>query len=108
MFIEEQMRIDADKIDDQAMEKPTKLKSETWVLRGTTKAMSTTKTKTAKAVPRVTHTRSKWRIWDPGQSEVIVLRRVIVSIKHDPVSVRRRVRIVYYVIRVGVVLKQVL
>jgi hypothetical protein len=88
MFIEEPMRIDADKKDDQAMEKPTKLKSVTWVLRGTAKAMSTRKTKTAKAVPRVTPTRSKWRIWDPGRSEVIVFRGVIVCIKHDPTLIR--------------------
>jgi hypothetical protein len=52
------------------------------MLRGATKAMSTMKTKSAKAVPRVTPTRSKWRIWNPGRSEAVVLRGVIVRNKH--------------------------
>jgi hypothetical protein len=87
MFIKESVKTEeADKMDDQrqAMEKPVKIKTVTWMIRGTTKAMSTRKTKTAKVVPRVTPTRSKWRIWDPGRSEVVVLRGVIVRIKHDP------------------------
>jgi hypothetical protein len=52
---------DVDKKDDQcqAMEKPAKEKTVTWMLRGATKAISTRKTKTMKAVPRVTPTRSK-------------------------------------------------
>jgi hypothetical protein len=37
--------------------------------------------KAAKAVPRVTPTQSKWRIWDPGRSKAIVFREVIVRIK---------------------------
>jgi hypothetical protein len=76
---------DMDKENDQrqAMEKPAKVKTVTWMLRGATKAMSTIKTKTAKVVPGITPTQSKWRIWDPGRSEVhVVLRRVIVRNKH--------------------------
>jgi hypothetical protein len=107
MFIEESVKTEeADKTDDQrqAMEKPTKLKSVTWVLQGTTKAMSTRKTKTAKAVPRVTPTRSKWRIWDPGRSEAIVLRGVIVRNKQDAMPVRQHVHTVpTYTSRIGVV-----
>jgi hypothetical protein len=85
LLIEEPVQIKDDKEDDQcqAMEKPIKAKTVTWMLQGTTKAMSTRTTKTAKAVPRVTPTRSKWRIWDPGRCEAhVVLRGVIVSIKH--------------------------
>jgi hypothetical protein len=84
LLIEEPVKVKDDKKDDQrqAMEKPAKVKTVTWMLRGATKAMSTMKVKTAKAVPRVTPTRSKWRIWDPGRSEAVVLRGVIVSIKH--------------------------
>jgi hypothetical protein len=75
---------DADKKDGrrEAMEKPAKAKTVTWMLQGAAKAMSTMKIKTAKAVPRVTPTRSKWRIWNPGRSEVVVLRGVIVRFKH--------------------------
>jgi hypothetical protein len=53
-----------DKEDDQhqAMEKPAKVKTVIWIRRGAMKAMSTMKTKTVKAVPRVAPTRSKWRI----------------------------------------------
>jgi hypothetical protein len=76
---------DTNKEDDQrqAMEKPTKVKTVTWILRGTTKAVSTRKVRTAKVVPGVTPTQSKWRIWDPGRSEVhVVLKGVIVRNKH--------------------------
>jgi hypothetical protein len=88
---------DDEKEDDQreSMEKPAKLKTVTWMLRGVTKAMSTMKIKSAKAVPRVTPTQSKWRIWDPGRSEAVVLREVIVRIKHDPMPERQHVRIVH-------------
>jgi hypothetical protein len=60
------------------------------MLQRATKAMSTIKAKLAKAVPRVTPTRSKWRIWDPGRSEAVVLRGVIVRNKHEPRPVRQR------------------
>jgi hypothetical protein len=75
---------DVDKEDDQrqAMEKPVKVKTVTWMLQGATKAMPIRKTKTAKVVPGITPTRSKWRIWDPGRSEAVVLRGVIVRNKH--------------------------
>jgi hypothetical protein len=55
---------DIDKEDDQrqAMEKPVKAKTVTWMRQGATKAMSTIMTKSAKVVPRVIPTRSKWRI----------------------------------------------
>ncbi|KAK1661504.1 hypothetical protein QYE76_049663 [Lolium multiflorum] len=76
LFIKVPVKIeDADKEDCQheAMEKPTKEKSVAWVARGA-----------AKAIPRKTPAGSSWRIWDPGRSEVhVVLRGVIVSIKHD-------------------------
>jgi hypothetical protein len=64
LLIEEPVKVKDDKKDEehQAMEKPTKAKTVTWMLRGTTEAMSTRMAKTAKAVPRVTPTRSKWRI----------------------------------------------
>jgi hypothetical protein len=88
---------DANKKDGrrEATDKPTKLKSVTWVLRGTTKAMSTRTTKMAKEVPRVTPTRSKWHIWDPGRSEAVVLRGVIIRIKHDPMPEWQHVHIVH-------------
>jgi hypothetical protein len=76
---------DVDKKDDQrqAMEKPTKEKTVTWMLRGATKAMPIRKTKAAKVVPGITPMRIKWRIWDPGRSDAhVVLRGVIVRIKH--------------------------
>jgi hypothetical protein len=75
---------DVNKKDDQcqAMEKPAKAKTVTWMLRGATKVMSTITAKTAKVVPRVTPTRSRWRIWDPGRNEAVVLRGVIVRNKH--------------------------
>jgi hypothetical protein len=95
-FSEEPVKTkDVDKEDyqRQAMEKPAKVKTVTWMLRGATKAMSTRKAKTAKVVPRVTPMRNKWRIWDPGQSEAAVLRRVIVSIKHVRCSVSYTERI---------------
>jgi hypothetical protein len=85
MFIEESVKTEeADKTDDQrqAMEKPAKVKAVTWMLQRATKAMSTIKAKLAKAVPRITPTRSKWRIWDPGRSKAVVLRGVIVRNKH--------------------------
>jgi hypothetical protein len=71
LLIEEPVKVKDDKEDDerQAMKKPAKVKTVTWMLRGTTKAMSTMKTKSAKVVPRVTPTQSKWRIWDPGRSD---------------------------------------
>ncbi|KAK1646352.1 hypothetical protein QYE76_064157 [Lolium multiflorum] len=75
LFIKEPVKMeDADKEGQrQAMEKPAKIKSVTWVPRGAEKAM-----------PRKTPARSSWRIWDPGRSGVhVVLRGVIVSIKHD-------------------------
>jgi hypothetical protein len=75
---------DADKDGKrQAMEKPAKVKLVTWKTQRATKAMSTMMTETVKAIPRVTPTHSKWRIWDPGRSEAhVVLRGVIVRIKH--------------------------
>jgi hypothetical protein len=75
---------DADKKDGsrEAMEKPAKTKTVIWMLQGTTKAMSMITAKTAKVVPRVTPTRSRWRIWDPGRNEAVVLRGVIVRNKH--------------------------
>ncbi|KAK1631266.1 hypothetical protein QYE76_005581 [Lolium multiflorum] len=76
LFIKEPVKTeDADKEDcrREAREKPAKVKSVTWVPRGTTKAMS-----------RKMPAGSSWRIWDPGRSGVhVVLRGVIVSIKHD-------------------------
>jgi hypothetical protein len=86
LLVEEPVKVKDDKKDEerQAMEKPAKAKTVTWMLQeGAAKAMSTMMAKSAKAVPRATPTRSKWRIWDPGQSEAVVLRGVIVSIKHD-------------------------
>jgi hypothetical protein len=86
LLIEEPVKVKDDKKDEerQAMEKPAKAKTVTWMLQGgATKSMSTMMAKSAKAVPRVTSTRSKWRVWDPGRSEAhVVLRGVIVSIKH--------------------------
>jgi hypothetical protein len=76
-FSEEPVKIkEVDKEDDlrQAMEKPAKAKMVTWMRRGATKAMSTMMTKSAKVISRVTPTQSKWRIWDPGRSEAVVLR----------------------------------
>jgi hypothetical protein len=86
---------DVDKKNNQcqAMEKPAKVKTVTWMLQGATKAMSTMTAKTAKVVPRVTPTRSRWRIWDPGRNEAVVLRGVIVSIKHARCSVSYTERI---------------
>jgi hypothetical protein len=84
LLIEELVKTEeADKKDGrrQAMEKP-KAKTVTWMVRGTTKAISIRKVKMAKVVPRVTPTQSKWRIWDPGRSEAVVLRGVIVRNKH--------------------------
>jgi hypothetical protein len=75
--IEEPVKVKDDKEDDerQAMKKPAKAKTVTWMLQGgATKAMLTMMAKSAKAVPRVTPTRSKWRIWNPGRSEAVVLR----------------------------------
>ncbi|KAK1611292.1 hypothetical protein QYE76_034965 [Lolium multiflorum] len=69
---------DADKENcrREAMKKPTKVKLVAWVPRGA-----------AKAMPRKTPAGSSWRIWDPGRSGVhVVLRGVIVSIKHDNTS----------------------
>jgi hypothetical protein len=61
LFIEEPVKVKDDKEYDQyqAMEKSIKTKTVTWMLQGTTKAMLTRKAKTAKAVPRITPTRSK-------------------------------------------------
>ena len=70
---------DADKEDGQreAMEKPAKVMSVTWMLRGA-----------AKALPRMSLARSSWRIWDPGRGEVhVVLTGVIVRINHEPMPV---------------------
>ena len=48
------------------------------------KAMSAIKAETTRAMPRVTPTQSKRRIWDPGRSEAhVVLRGVNVGNKHD-------------------------
>jgi hypothetical protein len=85
LLVEEPVKVKDDKKDEerQAMEKPAKAKTVTWMLQeGAAKAMSTMKIKTAKVMPRVTPTQSKWRIWDPGRSEAVVLRGVIVRIKH--------------------------
>jgi hypothetical protein len=79
------MKTEDDKKEDdqrEAMEKPAKAKTVTWMRQEATKAMSTIMAKSAKAVPMVTPTQSKWRIWDPGRSEVVVLRGVIVRNKH--------------------------
>jgi hypothetical protein len=75
---------DADKKDGrrEAMEKPVKENTVTWMLQGATKAISMRTTKTAKAVPRVTPTQSKWRIWNPCRNEAVVFRGVIVRNKH--------------------------
>jgi hypothetical protein len=57
------------------MKKPAKAKTVTWMLQGgAMKAMSMMMAKSAKVVPRVTPTQSKWRIWDPGRSEALVLK----------------------------------
>jgi hypothetical protein len=98
VLIEELVKTgEADKKDGrhEAMEKPAKAKTVTWMRQGATKAMSTIMTKSAKVVPRVTPTRSKWRIWNPGRNEAFVLRGVIVSIKHVRCSVlyTKRIRI---------------
>jgi hypothetical protein len=37
--------------------------------------MSTMTAETVKAIPRVTPTQSKWRIWDPGRGEAHVVLR---------------------------------
>jgi hypothetical protein len=107
LLIEEPVKVKDDKKDDQrqAMEKPAKVKTVTWMLQeGAAKAMSTMMAKSAKLVPRVTPTQSKWRIWDPGRSEVVVLRGVIVRNKHDAMPVRQHVRTVpTYTSRIGVV-----
>jgi hypothetical protein len=83
---------DADKEDSegQAEDKPTKVKSVAWVLRGT-----------AKAMPRMMPVRSTWRIWDPGRSEAhVVLRGVIVRNKHDWIPARHHA--LYHIQRVYV------
>jgi hypothetical protein len=76
---EEPVKIDDDDKEDderQAMEKPTKAKTVTWMLQEeATKTMSTMKAKLVKVMPRVTPTRSKWRIWDPDRSEAHVMLR---------------------------------
>ncbi|KAK1620523.1 hypothetical protein QYE76_026040 [Lolium multiflorum] len=66
LFIKEPVKTeDADKEGRrQAMEKPAKVKSVTWVPGGTAKVMS-----------RKTPARSSWRIWDPGRSEAHVVLR---------------------------------
>ncbi|KAK1650444.1 hypothetical protein QYE76_068249 [Lolium multiflorum] len=66
LFIKEPVKMeDADKKGRrQAMEKPAKVKSVTWVSRGT-----------AKAMPRKTPAGSSWRIWDPGRGKVHVVLR---------------------------------
>jgi hypothetical protein len=77
LHIKKYVKTEADeKEDDQreAMEKPAKAKTMTWMRQGATKAMSTIMAKSAKIVLRVTPTRSKWRIWNPGRSEAVVLR----------------------------------
>jgi hypothetical protein len=85
VLIEELVKTEeADKKDGrhETIEKPAKAKTVTWMRQGAAKAMSTMKAKSAKAVPRVTPTQSKWRIWDPGHSEAVMLRVVIVRNKH--------------------------
>jgi hypothetical protein len=67
---------DADKDGKrQAMEKPAKVKSVTWKTQRAAKAMSMMMAKTVKAIPRVTPTRSNWRIWDPGRRKAHVVLR---------------------------------
>jgi hypothetical protein len=105
LFTKEEVKAEDADMDGkrQAMEKPTKVKAVTWKTQGTTKAMSTRTVKTVKAIPRVTPTQSKWRIWDPGRGEAhVVLRGVIVRIKHDPTPAGCRVLRPYtYRIRVS-------
>ena len=57
---------DADKEDGrrEAMEKPAKAMSVTWVLRGA-----------AKTISRMTPARSSWRTWDPGRREAHAVLR---------------------------------
>jgi hypothetical protein len=66
LFIKEPVKTeDADKdCRREAQEKPAKVKSVTWVPRGT-----------AKAMPMKTPARNSWRIWDPGGSEAHVVLR---------------------------------
>ncbi|KAK1670120.1 hypothetical protein QYE76_058279 [Lolium multiflorum] len=66
LFIKEPVKTeDADKdCQREAQEKPAKVKSVTWVPRGT-----------AKAMPMKTPARNSWRIWDPGGSEAHVVLR---------------------------------
>jgi hypothetical protein len=105
LFTKEEVKAEDADMDGkrQAMEKPTKVKAVTWKTQGTTKAMLTRTVKTVKAIPRVTPTQSKWRIWDPGRGEAhVVLRGVIVRIKHDPTPAGCRVLRPYtYRIRVS-------
>lgn len=84
---------DVDTEDVRRQAKLTKVKSVTWVLQGTAKAMSARTAKAAKAMPRVTLTRSNWRVWDPGRSEAhVVLRGVIVrNGNHDSMPARHHV-----------------
>ena len=65
---------DVDKKDccRQSVDESTKVRSMSWMPRGATKAMPLIKTEAAKAIPRVTATRSNWRIWDPGGRETHV------------------------------------
>jgi hypothetical protein len=59
----------------QTMEKPAKVKSVTLKTQRATKAMSMMMAETVKAIPRVTPTRSNWRIWDPGRRKAHVVLR---------------------------------